>query len=259
MLSLKPASAKVAPCKICQQPSALFGVVDFNRNCVIPGGVKLPLTGTPVYYRRCNACGFLFTDAFDDWSQDDYKSHIYNAEYLAVDPGYVLTRPRDNAGVVQQVFGMHKMTLRVLDYGGGNDVLCSELRAAGFPVATTYDPFVPEYANAPEGKFNLITCFETLEHMPDPLKGIGAIVEHLADPGLVLFSTLLQPQDFDKVGLSWWYVGPRNGHISMFSRDALANAWRLHGCQTRSFNDNVHIAFRTLPEFAAQWSSGSPP
>jgi 2-polyprenyl-6-hydroxyphenyl methylase/3-demethylubiquinone-9 3-methyltransferase len=129
MLSLKPASAKVTPCKICQQPSTLFGVVDFNRNCVIPAGVKLPLTGTPVYYRRCNACGFLFTDAFDDWSQDDYKSHIYNAEYLAVDPGYVLTRPRDNAGVVQQVFGMHKMTLRVLDYGGGNDVLCSELRA----------------------------------------------------------------------------------------------------------------------------------
>jgi 2-polyprenyl-3-methyl-5-hydroxy-6-metoxy-1,4-benzoquinol methylase len=61
-------------------------------------------------------------------------------------------------------------------------VLCSELRAAGFPVATTYDPFVPEYAAAPAGKFGLITCFETLEHMPDPVKGIGAIVEKLAEP-----------------------------------------------------------------------------
>jgi len=182
MLSLKPASAKVVPCKICQQSSTLFGLVDFNRNCQIPGGVKLPLTGTPVYYRRCDACGFLFTDAFDDWSQEDFKTHIYNDDYHAVDPGYVLTRPRDNAAVVQQVFGVHKMILRVLDYGGGNDVLCSQLRAAGFPVATTYDPFVPEYANAPEGKFNLVTCFETLEHMPDPLKGIGAIVEYLAGP-----------------------------------------------------------------------------
>ena len=138
MLSLKPVSAKGAPCKICQQPSALFGLVDFNRNCEIPGGVKLPLTGTPVYYRRCNACGFLFTDAFDDWSQDDFKTHIYNADYHAVDPGYVLTRPRDNAAVVKQTFGAHKMILRVLDYGGGNDVLCSELRAAGFPVAEIY-------------------------------------------------------------------------------------------------------------------------
>jgi hypothetical protein len=256
MLSLKPASAKAAPCKICQQPSTLFGLVDFNRNCEIPGGAKLPLTGTPVYYRRCDACGFLFTDAFDDWSQDDFKSHIYNADYHVVDPGYVLTRPRDNAAVVQQVFGAHKMLLRMLDYGGGNDVLCSELRAAGFPVATTYDPFVPEYANAPEGKFNLITCFETLEHIPDPLKGIGAIVKHLADPGLVLFSTMVQPQDFDKLGMRWWYVGPRNGHISMFSRDALAKAWGLHGCQIRSFNDNVHIAFRTLPDFARNLTSG---
>ncbi|HYC16051.1 MAG TPA: class I SAM-dependent methyltransferase [Pseudolabrys sp.] len=257
MLSLKPASAEASPCKICRQPAPLFGLVDFNRNCEIPGGVKLPLTGTPVYYRRCGACGFLFTNAFDDWSHDDFKTHIYNDGYLAVDPGYLEVRPRSNAAAVQQIFGAHKATLRVLDYGGGNDVLCSELRAAGFPVARTYDPFVPEYARPPEDKFNLVTCFETLEHMPDPVKGIGAIVAHLADPGLVLFSTLLQPQNFDQLGLNWWYVGPRNGHISMFSRDAHIKAWHFHGFQTRSFNDNLHIAFRTIPEFAKHLVKGA--
>lgn len=250
MLSLKPASPEAAPCKLCQQPAALYGLVDFNRNCTIPGGVKLPLTGAPVYYRRCGSCGFLFTDAFDDWSQDDFKTHIYNGGYLAVDPGYLEVRPRGNAGVVAQIFGAHKATLRVLDFGGGNDVLCGELRAAGFPVATTFDPFVPEFAKPPDGKFNLITCFETLEHMPDPLTGIGAIVAHLAEPGLILFSTLLQPADFEKLGMNWWYVGPRNGHVSMFSRDALAQAWRSHGCNTGSFNDNLHVAFRTMPDFA---------
>jgi hypothetical protein len=253
MLSLKPATTDATPCKICQQPAPLFGVVDFNRNCLIPNGVKLPLTGTPVYFRRCGACGFLFTDAFDDWSQDDFKANIYNDEYIQVDPGYVLTRPRDNAGVVNQIFGAHKAALRVLDYGGGNDVLCTELRAAGFPLATTYDPFVPEFAKPPDGKFNLVTCFETLEHMPDPVKGIGAIVEYLADPGLVLFSTLLQPQDFDALAMQWWYIGPRNGHVSIFSRGAQAKAWQLYGCQTRSFNDNVHIAFRNLPDFARRF------
>ena len=36
----------------------------------------------------------------------------------------------------------------------------------------------------------------------------------------------------------------------MFSRNALAIAWRFYGCQTGTFNDNVHVAFRTLPEFA---------
>ena len=82
MLSLKPPSTEARPCKICRQPAPLFGLVDFNRNCQIPDCVKLPLTGTPVYYRRCNACGFLFTDAFDDWSPDDFKTHIYNGGYL---------------------------------------------------------------------------------------------------------------------------------------------------------------------------------
>ena len=149
MMSLKPVSAAPVPCKICQQPTALFGVVDFNRCCEIPGGIKLPLTGTPVYYRRCGACGFLFTDAFDDWSDAEFKTNIYNAGYLAVDPDYAQARPRSNAAAVQQLFGAQIAELRVLDYGGGNDVLCSELRAAGFPVATTYDPFVPEYARPP--------------------------------------------------------------------------------------------------------------
>ena len=139
---------------------------------------------------------------------------------------------------------------------GGNDAFCAQLRAAGFPVAVTYDPFVPEFATPPPGKFDLITCFETLEHMPDPLGGIGDIVAHLDEPGLVLFSTMLQPADFDQLGMGWWYVGPRNGHISMFSRGALAKAWGRHGYRTGSFDDNMHVAFRTLPDFARHLAKG---
>jgi 2-polyprenyl-6-hydroxyphenyl methylase/3-demethylubiquinone-9 3-methyltransferase len=251
MLSLTPVSAALVPCKICGEPAPLYGTVDFNRNCEIEGGVKLPPSGTPVRYRRCNACGFLFTDAFDRWSRDDFKTHIYNEGYAAVDPEYAEARPRNNAAAVVALFGAHRSERRVLDYGGGNDALCAQLRAAGFPVAVTYDPFVPEFATPPPGgKFDLITCFETLEHMPDPVAGIGDIVAHLDEPGLVLFSTLLQPADFDRHGMGWWYVGPRNGHISLFSRSALVKAWGRHGFRTGSFDDNMHVAFRTLPDFA---------
>jgi hypothetical protein len=250
MLRLKSASTLALPCKICRQSSLLYGVVDFNRGCVIPHGAQLPLSGIPIYYRRCGACGFLFTDAFDEWSRDDFEAHIYNDGYLVVDPDYSNLRPRGNARLVQDLFGAHKDRLRVLDFGGGNDALCSELRVAQFAIAITYDPFVDEHAQAPQGTFNLITCFETLEHMPDPLAGIGAITEKLADPGLVMFSTLVQPRNFDQLGMTWWYVGPRNGHISMFSRDALARAWSHHGYKLISFDDNLHFAFRSLPEFA---------
>ncbi len=248
MISLKPATS--APCKICGGNAPLCGSVDFNRNCDIPGGITLPPLGIPVPHRRCAACGFLFTDAFDGWSEADFKSHIYNADYISVDPDYAQARPRANAEAVLQLFGAHRQTLRVLDFGGGNDVLCEALRSAGVAAAVTYDPFVAEFATPPQGSFNLVTCFETLEHMPDPIAGIGAIVAHLEEPGLVLYSTLVQPADFETLGLKWWYVGPRNGHVSMFSREALVLAWRRHGYQNASLTDNLHIAFRTLPEFA---------
>lgn len=252
MMKLKPTEAGATSCKICKAPAPLFGTVDFNRNCAIPGAVKLPIVGVPVYHRRCGTCGFLFTDAFDDWSHADFKTHIYNAGYLAVDPEYLEARPRATAALVIDLFGARRAERRVLDFGGGNDVLCAELRAAGFPIAVTYDPFVPAYAQPPEGRFDLVTCFETLEHMPDPLAGIGAITAKVADPGVVLFSTLLQPDDIETLGVSWWYIGPRNGHVSLFSRKSLIHAWGRYGYHVASFADNLHIAFRTLPEFVRQ-------
>jgi len=166
-----------------------------------------------------------------------------------VDPEYAEAWPRSNAAAVVALFGARRSERRVLDYGGGNDALCAQLPGGGFSVTVTYDPFVPDFAT-PGGKFDLITCFETLEHMPDPVAGIGAIVAHLDELGLVLFSMMLQPADFDRLGMNWWYVGPRNGHISLLSRSALAKAWGRHGFRTGSFDDNMHVAFRTLPDFA---------
>ena len=246
--ALRPASSSDQPCKICGGMAALFGVVDFNKHCSAPGEPPLlPLCGVPVYYRRCAHCGFLYTDAFDDWSVDDFRNYIYNDEYARLDPEYAQKRPQDNASVVQKFWGELRSTHRVLDYGGGNDVLCATLRAQGFTTAVSYDPIVPQYAERPEGKFDLVTCFETLEHMPDPVAGIGAIVECAAEPGLIFYSTSLQPSDLHLYGLSWWYVAPRNGHVSMFTPQALAAAWGRFGYKTVSFNACTHFAFRTLP------------
>lgn len=61
-----------------------------------------------------------------------------------------------------------------------------------------------------------------------------------------------------RMGLNWWYVGPRNGYVSLFSRNAFALAWRRHGYQTASFNDNLHFAFRNLPEFARHLLKDAP-
>jgi Methyltransferase domain len=230
--SLKPAATAALPCKICGSASTLYGVVDFNKSCEEANGIRLPLCGVPIYYRRCANCEFVFTDAFDGWSDEQFKAHIYNDGYAAVDPDYQAARPRNNADLVKQLWGPHKA------------------QTDGFPVAVTYDPMVPAYARIPERKFELVTCFETLEHLPDPAGGIARLLDCVAEPGLVHISTYAQPADFGKVGVNWWYVAPRNGHVSIFSRKALALAFGRHGYKTVSVSDNLHFAFRTLPSFA---------
>jgi len=248
--SLKPVAPLPIPCKICGHAATLYGVVDFHKSCR-DEQVRLPLSGVPIYYHRCANCGFLFTCAFDDWNTDQFRKYVYNEDYRSIDPDYEISRPHMNAMRVEHLLGQHKADLRVLDYGGGNDVLCSTLRSKGFPVAVTYDPMVPEHASRPGGSFDLVTCFETLEHMPDPVTGIGGILEYLAEPGLVVFSTLVLTADFNNYGLNWWYVAPRNGHVSIFTWKALEIAWGRYGYKIASSSDHRHLAFRTLPSFAA--------
>src|ERR1700709_13879 len=125
--SLQVLPAGAAPCKICDGPSPLFGVVDLNKSCVEVKGFGLALAGAPVYYRRCNVCGFAFTTAFEDWSRQDLVSHIYNEQYLTVDPDFEEVRPAGNAALIAEAFGGSRGAMRILDYGGGNGVLARRL------------------------------------------------------------------------------------------------------------------------------------
>jgi SAM-dependent methyltransferase len=248
--ALEPVSAAPAPCKICGGAARLYGVIDFHK-----GHDKLRVSGIPIYYRRCAACDFLFTDAFDCWSDEQFRTHIYNDEYEELDLDYNGTRPHANADAVVRLWGKHRAEMRILDFGGGNDLFCQRLRTNGFPVAVTYDPIVSAHARRPEGKFDLVTCFETLEHVPNPIASVALIVESVAEPGAILYSTVVQPADFSNQGLAWWYVGPRNGHISLFSKRALGALWARYGYKTFSFNEGMHLAFRTLPPFLAHLQS----
>jgi 2-polyprenyl-6-hydroxyphenyl methylase/3-demethylubiquinone-9 3-methyltransferase len=249
--SIRPVSTGARPCKICGAPAPLFGVVDFNRSCEEARGRYLPLSGIAIYYRRCPACGFLFTDGFDDWTEADFKKHIYNDDYLAVDPDYRAARPAESAKWIAGLFDKDKSRLRVLDYGGGNGQVSDALRRGGFLAAETYDPFTPEFSRQPSGRFEIVSCFETLEHLPDPMGGIAALASFVAEPGIVVFSTLVQPADLASQRMNWWYIAPRNGHISMFTRLSLGIAWKRHGFAAGSFDDRTHIAFRQLPDFAS--------
>lgn len=251
MNALRDLKVRTQVCKICGNDAPLFGVVDFNKSCEDHKGGQLPLSGQAVYYRRCSSCEFLFTDFFDDWSNGDFSQHIYNSDYIKVDPEYLKDRPLRMADALRELFAHQKSTLTLLDYGGGNGVLADTLRKKnGFAIAKAYDPFVAKHATPPNRKFKLISCFETVEHTPDPFKTAKEMVSFLDDEAMILYSTLVQPQDIEKIGVAWWYVAPRNGHVSMHSAKSLAHMWNSLGLNAISFNENTHLAFRSLPKFA---------
>jgi len=234
----------------------LFDVVDFHKNCQGPD--VFPLSGIAVYFRRCGTCGFVFTEHFDEWSEADFKSRIYNEDYIKVDADYEEKRPAANASLIEQVFGADKHRISVLDYGGGNGSLAARLRQAGFESAT-YDPFMPEFSTRPDRRFDLITSFETLEHVPNPTHFAQEISGLIADGGMVLFSTLLQPANIADIRLNWWYAGPRNGHVSLFTSAALGALWMPLGFTVGSLNNGLHAAFRRPPSFGRiNFNPGAP-
>lgn len=250
-MMLRPATPDAQPCKVCGGEAPLFGHADFSRWCRDqPHKQVRPICGQAVYYRRCGRCGLVFSDAFDDWPPEAFADFIYNEDYVQVDPDYVSDRPLAMGQLVKGVFERAAGDLDVLDYGGGAGLLAAFLRDSGFRSAQTYDPFTPEHALRPDGRFPLITCFETLEHLPDPFATAADMVDLLADDGLILFSTLVQPQNFDQLRMTWWYIAPRNGHITIFSLEALAVLWRRLGLQVITFDEHLHAAFRTPPPFA---------
>jgi hypothetical protein len=134
-------------CKVCNEPAPLYGVTDFNKSCEERRGRYLPLTGVPVYYNRCDACGLIFTTAFDHWSRADYLQHIYNDDYVLVDPDYIDSRPAGNAAFILD-FIKKGHALRCLDYGGGNGRLMSLLREGGVD-AHSWDPMDEEGCRRP--------------------------------------------------------------------------------------------------------------
>ncbi len=211
-------------------------------------GTEIPPAGINISYKSCSGCRFIFTNDFDDWSYDDFKKFIYNSDYLLIDPDYKTIRPQMNARQISDlIFG--SFDLSILDYGGGNGLFARTLNEYGFLNAQTFDPFNQEYSKEPKQKFDCITCFETLEHVPNPIQIFKKFSEYLSDHGAIIFSTALRSNPEEDDGVNWWYIGPRNGHISIFSQDALHLVCNRSGLECSSANRYLHIAWRGGPVF----------
>jgi 2-polyprenyl-6-hydroxyphenyl methylase/3-demethylubiquinone-9 3-methyltransferase len=231
------------PCKICRAPADYFDAVDFAKNCCELAGVVLPRTGRTVTYLRCGACGFIFTTYCDAFTPVDFAREIYNDDYARVDPLYRSIRPAANARLLREVladaWGLAAPP-RLLDYGAGAGVIAGLLGDRA--VVRSYDPFSAEHAARPEARSEIVFSAEVIEHVTDPLATLGAMRDLLAPGGMILFSTMMAPADVAVVRAAWWYISPRNGHVSIYTHRALEVACAQTALRYTPLSVEWHLA-----------------
>jgi hypothetical protein len=66
----------------------------------------------------------------------------------------------------------------ILDFGCGKGALGKKLATQGFDVRL-FDPYVPDYAEVPEEKFDLVLCTDVMEHIP--IEDLDNIIKNISE------------------------------------------------------------------------------
>jgi 2-polyprenyl-6-hydroxyphenyl methylase/3-demethylubiquinone-9 3-methyltransferase len=217
-LSLPP-KLPVHACKVCRAPAPWIGACDFAKSCSQNWRLK-PAIGVDVHYHRCPSCGLVFSPSFDQFSLQEWKTHIYNDEYLAIDPDYTGKRGELMAQTVAARFS-HAPGMAVIDYGCGMGIFGARLAALNWPNVTSFDPYVPEFSRRPAAGADLVVACEVLEHAHNPMATFADMASLRTDRGLIMATLLIPPPEETASILDWWYVAPRNGHVTIHSRKSL--------------------------------------
>jgi SAM-dependent methyltransferase len=234
---------RIFACKICGSDSHFFTSVDSFQNCNKQLSPPLSPSGVPVDYYRCAECGFIFTHYIDNLTHQELLSSIYNGDYVKFDPLYPKIRPEANASLLSSVINeayAGAISPRILDYGAGNGML-SDLLSKQICVEN-YDALNPSFDRLPQGRFDIIFCAEVVEHVPTPHALLRDWKDLLSSSGCIIFSTNTLPSDIETLRGDWWYMGPRNGHVSLFSIPSLKTLCHMHDMQYEYIDDHWHLA-----------------
>jgi hypothetical protein len=235
------------PCKICGSDSHLFDVVDFKKFCSQGDYYATGLSGIPIYYRKCESCGLIFTTGLDELDKEGFSEFVYNDDYVKYDPEYAEIRPRQNADFLDEFLAPVKSSVKALDYGSGNGLTASILASKGWnfhacdPISNPVEP------SQDFSSFNVISAIEVFEHIPHPILGMEDMLRYAAADCLLIICTQATDDQLTSRRLDWWYAGPRNGHITLHSKASLRLLFNKYGFSYSSKNGSVHLGIRGSP------------
>ena len=197
--------------------------------------------GHNVEYQECDACGYVQTET-PTWLDEAYGSAIG-----AADTG-ILQRNRRSARVVVRMLAMLGLLHgRVIDSAGGYGLLVRMLRDLGVD-ARWEDRYCDNlvargFEAAPDDRADLLTAFEVLEHLVDPLADLQRLCARAPH---VLVSTSLIPEPTPQLD-DWWYYAPSGGqHIGFFRVRTLEHLAAKLGRRVFSDGRSFHL-FSSAP------------
>jgi hypothetical protein len=168
-----------------------------------------------VAYHECSECDSLQTDA------PFWLAEAYTSNHLSCFDTGAVARNLFCQAYVYTIAGALRFspTATVLDFGGGNGLLCRLLRDIGFN-ARRLDTFaVNDFCQLFDddgGDYDIVCAFEVVEHFADPAKSLADIFGRAKK--LIIIGT----EVYAKQGRGWWYLNPAAGqHVFFYSPGAM--------------------------------------
>ena len=182
----------------------------------------------PVTYMKCPKCGCHFSKEQQEWTSEDFAHNCYNDDYWHYDSdinNHLGNRPTFHKNLFSTMFSAFR-NKRILDYGCGKGFAVSHLKEQGLDIYG-YDPYFGAYKQMPDGKFDLITAFEVLEHSYNINDIFKMWHDRLNDGGIVYATTDLT----DRMAniQTNYYTCPRVGHVVLHSLRSLKYIAEIHG------------------------------
>ncbi len=219
------------------------------NNCPLcgDGNHKYEFTKDAVGYVCCAVCGVRYSLCIPASLDDVYASPDYLSYSVdETDEAYNYRRERfgrERVGILERHCGdLHDK--RILDVGCGNGYFlsvvmekCQHCYGTEFSAKlrefaqhkTGLPIFAQDLDNLPERDFDIITLFDVLEHIPDPLPFMRS-VDRLLNPG---GSVLIFTPNFDsfsvRVMREYSSIVDPTEHVVLYTRDSLHHLAALMG------------------------------